>query len=97
MYIHLIVICLKIKMDQEKYSLTWKTYSEHLRKMIRGMLHLDEFSDVTLVCEDMKQFRAHKNILAACSPLFHSCYNQIKVDQLQFTSKVCYIQKWRHF
>ena len=58
-------------MDQDKYSLTWKTYSEHLKKMLSGMLHSDEYADVTLVCEDKKQLRAHKNILAACSPLFH--------------------------
>ena len=59
-------------MDQDKYSLTWKTYTEHLKKMLSGMLNSDEYSDVTLVCEDKKQLRAHKNILAACSPLFHS-------------------------
>ena len=41
--------------DQEKYCLTWKTYSEHLKRMLREMLHSDEYSDVTLVCEDKTQ------------------------------------------
>ena len=56
-------------MHQEKYTLTWNAYSDHLRNMMREMLN-DDFTDVTLVSEDKKYIRAHKNILSACSPIF---------------------------
>ena len=56
-------------MHQEKYTLTWNAYSDHLRNMMKEMLN-DDFTDVTLVCEDRKYIRAHKNILSACSPVF---------------------------
>ena len=56
-------------MQPKKYSMTWHTYSEHLRDMMKEMMN-DDFADVTLVSEDMKQVKAHKNILSACSPVF---------------------------
>ena len=36
------------------------------------MMTSEEFADVTLVTDDMKQLRAHRNILSACSPVFKS-------------------------
>ena len=57
-------------MHQEKYSLTWHTYSDHLRSMMKELMMNEEFADVTLVTEDKKQIKAHINILSACSPVF---------------------------
>ena len=56
-------------MHLEKYNLIWDAYSDHLRDMMKEMMN-EEYSDVTLVTEDKKQIRAHKNILSACSPVF---------------------------
>ena len=57
-------------MHQEKYSLMWHTYSDHLRSMMKEMMMNEDFSDVTLVTEDKKQIKANINILRACSPVF---------------------------
>ena len=56
-------------MHPEKCSLTWHAYSDHLRDMMKEMMN-DDFADVTLVTEDKKHIRAHKNILSTCSPVF---------------------------
>ena len=57
-------------MHAEKHSLTWKAYSDHLRDMMKELMMNDDFADVTLVTEDKKIVRAHKNILSACSSVF---------------------------
>ena len=57
---------------QEKYTLQWNSYSDHLRKVLREMMTSSEFADVTLVTDDKQQIRAHWNILSACSPVFKS-------------------------
>ena len=61
-------------MDQEKYTLIWHTYPEHLRGMMQDMLTSEDFADVTLVCDDNKSIMAHKNILSACSPFFKNIF-----------------------
>ena len=57
-------------MHQEKYSLTWHTYSDHLKSMMKELMTNEDFSDVTLVTEDKKHIKANINILSACSPVF---------------------------
>ena len=69
--------CRATAMLQEEYSLAWKTYSGHLRDMMKEIM-CDEFTDVTLVCEDKKKIKAHKNILSACSPVFKDI---VKLEQ----------------
>ena len=54
----------------QKYNLTWRSYSDHLREAQREMMTSSEFADVTLVTDDKQQIRAHRNILSACSPVF---------------------------
>ena len=65
-------------MHQEKYTLTWHTYSEHLRKMMKELKSNDDFADVTLVTEDKKHIQAQRNILSACSPVFKDILQQEK-------------------
>ena len=57
-------------MQEENYKLTWHTYSDHLRDMMEAMMINDNFADVTLVTDDRKKIKAHRNILSACSSVF---------------------------
>ena len=57
-------------MTHEKFNLNWHTYTDHLREMLHDIMNDKELSDVTLICEDKKQFKAHKLVLSASSPVF---------------------------
>ena len=59
-----------MKMDQEKLNLTWHTFTDHLRGMLLEMMISNEFTDVTLITDDKKYYKAHKVILCASSPMF---------------------------
>ena len=50
-------------MHLEKYSLTWKAYSDHLRDMMKELMMNDDFADVTLVSEDKKHIKHTKVFL----------------------------------
>ena len=54
----------------EKYNLNWHTFSEHLQFMFKDLYEEEKHSDVTLVCDNQTQFKAHKIVLSACSPVF---------------------------
>merc|ERR1719347_843363 len=54
----------------EKYTLNWDTFSEHLKLMFKDLYQEGRYSDVTLVSDDQTQFKAHKIVLSACSPVF---------------------------
>ena len=57
------IIMLQETRLQEKYSLTWHTYSDHLRSMMKELMMNANFADVTLVTEDKKQIKANTNVL----------------------------------
>ena len=54
----------------EKYTFNWKTFTDHLQLMLQDLYEEEKHSDVTLVCDDQTQFKAHKIVLSACSPVF---------------------------
>ena len=57
-------------MNQQKYSVIWHNYSDHLKTMMKELMMNEHFADVTLVTEDKKQIKANIDILSACSPVF---------------------------
>ena len=65
-------------MDQQNAILTWNGYSDHLRSMMKELLTNDSLSDVTIVTEDKKKIKAHKNILSACSPFLNEVIQEDK-------------------
>ena len=78
-------------MHQEKYNLNWHTYSDHLKEMLHDMMKTDELTDVTLVCDDKRQFKAHKIVLSACSSIFKSIINDLPQN-----SSVIYLRGIQH-
>ena len=73
-----------IKMEDKKFHLTWETYNDHLRNMLHNMMVSSELTDVTLVCEDKTQFKAHKFVLKECSTVFKSIINTNQQNQSIF-------------
>ena len=62
----------------EKLCLQWNDFKENVRSGF-GILREDkDFADVTLACEDGKQFEAHKVILATSSPFFQNILRRNK-------------------
>ena len=56
------------------------------------MMTSSEFADVTLVTDDKKQIRAHRNILSAASPVFK---NILQIDSNN-TNPVIYLRGIQH-
>ena len=54
----------------EKFTLNWNAFSEHLQLMFKELYQEERYADVTLVSDDQTQFKAHKIVLSACSPVF---------------------------
>ena len=61
---------LKCTNDQDKYTLSWHTYSDHLRDILQEKGSDEYIADVTLITDDKKQIKAHRNILGNCSSVF---------------------------
>ena len=79
-------------MSHQQYNLTWHTYTDHLKDVFKEIMESDDFVDVTLISDDKKQSKAHRNILSACSPIFR--------DILQVSTKnnhpVIYLRGIQH-
>ena len=57
-------------MSNEKFSLSWKEFESCTIDTFKDLLYNQDFTDVTLVCEDDKQIKAHKAVLSSCSNFF---------------------------
>ena len=54
----------------EKLHLQWKDFQNNVSLTFGRLREENDFSDVTLACEDGKRVDAHKMVLAASSPFF---------------------------
>ena len=71
-----------MKMFRNKITMDWLNNKEYLEDMMHEMLKSNELTDVTLVCDDNKQFKAHKIVLIACSSLFKNIFNELPQNNL---------------
>ena len=54
----------------DKLCLQWNDFKDDVSSAFGSLRDDNDFADVTLACEDGKQFEAHKVILASSSPFF---------------------------
>ena len=64
-------------MQEDKYTLTWHTNSDHLRDILKELSSDESFADVTLVTDDKKHIKAHRIILSAWSSVFKEIFNSL--------------------
>ena len=74
-------------MHQEKYTLKWQSYTDHLKSMMKELMMNEDFSDVTLVTEDKKQIKANVHILRTCSPVFEDIFMKEK-----YSNQIMYLR-----
>ena len=59
-------------------DLSWPSFREHTQDLLSELYTTSRFADVTLVCDDQTQFRAHKYVLSACSSVLK---NVLKLEE----------------
>ena len=62
----------------EKLCLQWNDFKVNVASAFGNLRENNDFSDVTLACEDGEQVEAHKVILAASSPFFQTLLKRNK-------------------
>ena len=62
----------------EMVCLKWDDFDENVKSSFGSLREDNDFTDVTLACEDGQQFEAHKVILASSSPFFQNILKGIK-------------------
>ena len=62
----------------EKLCLQWNDFKESVTSSFRDLREDQEFTDVTLACEDGHQIEAHKVVLASSSPFFRELLKKTK-------------------
>jgi hypothetical protein len=63
-------------MYPEKFNLSWNDFDKGASNTFKELLGETDFVDVTLVSDDLKQIKAHKVILSACSSIFRKMLQQ---------------------
>ena len=56
--------------NTEKLCLQWNEFKDNVNSAFGKLRDDNDFSDVTLACEDGKQLNAHKIVLVSSSPFF---------------------------
>lgn len=65
------------EMEEEEFNLKWSGYSDHLTQVLQDLMMNQTFTDVTLVCDDKVQLKAHKIVLTSSSGFFQSILTDV--------------------
>ena len=65
-------------MADEKLCLKWNDFQDVVQASLGELRSENDFTDVTLACEDGQLVEAHKVILAASSPFFQKLLGRNK-------------------
>ena len=61
-------------MAKGNYNLNWETFPDHLAQTVALLRGTSNFSDVTVLCDDLKEVKAHRFILTSCSNVFRKIF-----------------------
>merc|ERR1712129_103422 len=59
-----------VTMASTDYQINWRNFQPWACESIRNLFEDQNFTDVTLISDDLQELRAHKVILSSCSPFF---------------------------
>ena len=59
-------------MESGSYKFNLDNHSKFRTKVLKNLYEDDNFTDVTLACEDGHQLKAHRAVLSTCSPFFQN-------------------------
>ncbi|KAL6439263.1 hypothetical protein ACFW04_003864 [Cataglyphis niger] len=68
-------------MGEKTFNLTWNNHLANLSGLFEALYKSGSLTDATLVCQN-GLLRAHKLVLAACSPYFEKVFKDYSGDQL---------------
>ena len=66
------------KMEEEEYKLAWNGHAEQVTETLNELMISNNFTDVTLVCNDKIQLQAHRIILSSCSTFFKEIFTTVQ-------------------
>ena len=61
-------------LDSTMFSFTWKEFESNRNESFKKMRCDQNFTDVTLICDDDKQIQAHKLLLGSISNFFKKIF-----------------------
>ena len=65
----------------QDYNLTWYNFPEHLQHLFENLYKEESYADVTLISSDQNEFKAHKIVLSACSPVLKRIIDDSPTDR----------------
>ena len=70
--------CNRMVSTDQKLRLQWNDFKENFSSAVGDLRQGQDFTDVTLACEDGQQVEAHKVVLVGSSPFFQNLLKRIK-------------------
>ena len=78
--------------NHQKHAFTFHTYTNHMKEMLHNMHTSSDFTDVTLICDDKTEIKAHKHVLSVCSPVFKNILTQENNHPVIYLSDIKYCE-----
>ena len=83
-------------MKQGKYDLSWENFSGHLKSMLDEIYRTNHMTDVTLVCDDGQEIKAHSIVLSACSSVLRDTVRCLPKTGAKVHLKTIKYQEMKH-